>query len=162
LSQRSFLLWSILFASFCGFLTPAQTPSPAAGPLPDEVKPIRVAGLGIHVSDLERSKKFYTEVLGLKVDAKVPAQGEPVEYLLGMTGDVRADTLIVIRKGEIKPGATEFGSITIVVPNARKMAERVAAAGYPPAHIVEGTNFVKDPDGYTIELYQRPAAPAHP
>jgi len=35
-------------------------------------KPIRVAGLGIRVSDLERSKKFYTEVLTLKVDAKVP------------------------------------------------------------------------------------------
>lgn len=125
--------------------------------MPDDVKPIRVAGLGIRVSDLERSRKFYTEVLGLKVDAKVPAQGEPVEYLLGMTGDVRADTLIVIRKGEIKPGATDFGSITVVVPNARKMAERVAAAGYPPARIVDGTNFVKDPDGYTIELYQRPA-----
>jgi len=33
----------------------------------------------------------------------------------------------------------------------------VAAAGYPPARIVAGTNFVKDPDGYTIELYERPA-----
>jgi len=136
-------------------VVPAMPPA-----MPDDVKPIRVAGLGIRVSDLERSKKFYTEVLGLKVGAKVPAQGEPVEYLLGMTGDIRADTLIVIRKGEIKPGATEFGSLTLVVPNARKMAERVAAAGYPPARIVDGTNFVKDPDGYTIELYQRPAAPA--
>jgi lactoylglutathione lyase len=137
----------------------AQAPAP--GPVPDDVKPIRVSGLGIRVSDLERSKRFYTEVLGLQVDARVPAQGDPVEYLLGMTGDIHADTLIVIRKGEVKPGATEFGSITIVVPNGRKMAERVAAAGYPLARIVEGTNFVKDPDGYTIELYQRPAAPAH-
>jgi lactoylglutathione lyase len=140
----------------CGLI--AQTAAP--GPLPEDVKPIRVSGLGIRVSDLERSKKFYTEVLGLQVDVRVPAQGEPVEYLLGMTGDIHADTLIVIRKGEVKPGATEFGSITIVVPSGRKMAERVAAAGYPPARIVEGTNFVKDPDGYTIELYQRPAAPA--
>jgi catechol 2,3-dioxygenase-like lactoylglutathione lyase family enzyme len=125
-----------------------QTGAPVVPALPDDIKPIRVAGLGIRVSDLERSRKFYTEALGLKVGAKVPAQGEPIEYLLGMTGDIRADTLIVIRKGEIKPGATEFGSITIVVPNGRKMAERVAAAGYP------------DPDGYTIELYQRPAAAA--
>ena len=137
----------------------AQTSTQENTP-PDEIKPIRVAGLGIRVSNLERSKKFYTEVLGLKVCARVPAQGEPVEYLLGLTGDVRADTLIVIRKGEVKPGATEFGNITIVVPDGRKMAERVAAAGYPPARIVDGTNFVKDPDGYTIELYQRPAAPA--
>ena len=158
MSQRSFLSSGALLASIFAVAARAQT-TVIVIPIPEDVKPIRVAGLGIRVSDLERSKKFYTEVLGLKVDAKVPAQGEPVEYLLGMTGDVRADALIVIRKGEIKPGATEFGSITIVVPNARKMAERVAAAGYPPARIVDGTNFVKDPDGYTIELYQRPAQP---
>jgi lactoylglutathione lyase len=133
----------------------------AVPPLADDIKPIRVSGLGIKVIDLERSKKFYTDVLGLKVGAKVPAQGEAVEYLLGMTGDIRADTLIVIRKGEVKPGATEFGTITIVVPSGRKMAERVVAAGYTTARpIVDGTNFVKDPDGYTVELYQRPAARA--
>jgi lactoylglutathione lyase len=132
----------------------------AVPPLADDVRPIRVSGLGIKVSDLERSKKFYTEVLGLKIGAKVPAQGEAVEYLLGMTGDIRADTLIVIREGEVKPGATDFGTIIIVVPSGRKMAERVVAAGYTTARpLVDGTNFVKDPDGYTIELYQRPAAP---
>jgi lactoylglutathione lyase len=161
LNHRSLLLFLAcllagVFAAMAVAL--AQTAAPSVPAMPDDVKPIRVAGLGIRVSDLERSRKFYTEVLGLKVDATVPSQGEPVEYLLGMTGDLRADTLIVIRKGEVKPGATEFGTITIVVPNARKMAERVAAAGYPSAHIVDGTNFVKDPDGYTIELYQRPAA----
>src|SRR5215831_11568484 len=120
----------------------SETPAPLA----DDVKPIRISGLGIHVTDLERSKKFYTEVLGLKVGAKVPAQGEPTEYLLGMTGNIREDNLIVITKGEVKPGATEFGRITIVVPSGRKMAERVVAAGYSTARpIVDGTNFVKDP-----------------
>jgi catechol 2,3-dioxygenase-like lactoylglutathione lyase family enzyme len=162
LSQRSFLSSGALLASIFTIAARAQTPAAVATPIPDEMKPIRVAGLGIRVSDLERSRKFYTEVLGLKVNARVPAQGEPDEYLLGMTGDIRADTLIVIRKGAIKPGATDFGTIIIVVPNARKMAERVAAAGYPPARIVDGTNFVKDPDGYTIELYQRPATAPTP
>jgi catechol 2,3-dioxygenase-like lactoylglutathione lyase family enzyme len=150
------LLLSIAFIA-----TPSFADSAAVPALPDEIKPIRVSGLGIKVSDLERSKKFYTEVLGLKVGARVPAQGEPVEYLLGLTGKVREDTLIAIRKGEVKPGATEFGTITIVVPDGRKMAERVVAAGYTTARpIVDGTNFVRDPDGYMIELYQRPAAPA--
>ena len=140
-------------------VSPAFAENPATPTLADDVKPIRVSGLGIRVSDLERSKQFYTEVLGLKVGARVPAQGEPVEYLLGLTGKVREDTLIVIRKGEVKPGATEFGTITLVVPNGRKMAERVVAAGYKTARpIVDGTNFVRDPDGYMIELYQRPAA----
>ena len=160
MSYRSLLLLTSGILAIVFTAAPLAQTAPAVPVLADDIKPIRVAGLGIRVSDLERSRKFYTEVLGLKVGAKVPAQGVPVEYLLGMTGDIRADTLIVIRKGEIKPGATEFGAIVIVVPDGRKMAERVAAAGYAPARIVDGTNFVKDPDGYTIELYQRQAAPA--
>jgi catechol 2,3-dioxygenase-like lactoylglutathione lyase family enzyme len=144
-------------AAACLTSTALAQPPTAAPALPEEIKPIRISGVGLRVSDLERSKKFYTEVLGLKVNAKVPAKGEAVEYLLGLTGDIRADTLIVIRKGEIVPGATEFGNIVIVVPDGRKMAERVAAAGYLPAKIVDGTNIIRDPDGYKIELYQRPA-----
>jgi catechol 2,3-dioxygenase-like lactoylglutathione lyase family enzyme len=94
----------------------------------------------------------------MKVDAKVPATGGPVvEYLLGMTGNTQADTLVVIRQGVVQPGATGFGRIVIVVPSGRKMAERVKAAGYPVANIVDGTNVITDPDGYKIELYQRPA-----
>jgi hypothetical protein len=54
----------------------SQTGAPVIPAMPDDVKPIRVAGLGIRVSDLERSKRFYREVLGLKVGARVPAQGE--------------------------------------------------------------------------------------
>jgi predicted enzyme related to lactoylglutathione lyase len=141
LSHRSLLLpAAVLLAGILTAVSLTQTAAPVVPAMPDDVKPIRVAGLGIRVSDLERSKKFYTEVLGLKVGARVPAQGEPIEYLLGMTGDIRADTLIVIRKGEIKPGATEFGSITVVVPNARKMAERVAAGGEPPPPHFLGNN----------------------
>ncbi len=136
---------------------PAMAQS-ASGAMQESERPIRVSGVGIQVSDLERSKAFYTDVLGLKVGARVPAQGDAFEYLLGLTGDIRQDTLIVIRKGGVKPGATDFGNIVIVVPDGRAMAERVAAAGYPPAKIVDGTNFVRDPDGYQVELYQRPAA----
>src|SRR3974390_2593714 len=98
---------------------PAQAPTGAVPvpPLPEDVRPIRVSGLGIRVSDLERSKKFYTEELGLKAGAGVPARGGAVECLRVRPGNMGADTLIVIRKGEIKPGATEFGNIVIVVPD---------------------------------------------
>jgi catechol 2,3-dioxygenase-like lactoylglutathione lyase family enzyme len=148
---------ALVLAALIATVAAADT-SPNVAAVSDDVKPIRISGLGIKVSDLERSKQFYTEVLGLKIGAKVPAQGEPYEYLLGLTGKVREDTLIVIRKGEVKAGATDFGNIVIVVPNGRAMAERVVAAGYKTARpIVDGTNFVRDPDGYMIELYQRPA-----
>lgn len=135
--------------------TTAQTAELA--PLPDEIRPIRASGVGLVVTDLERSRKFYTEVLGFKVDAKVPAQGPVVEYLLGLTGDLRADTLIVLRQGSPPPGATGFGRIILVAPSGRALAERAAAAGFAPAKIVDGTNVIRDPDGYAIELYQRPA-----
>jgi catechol 2,3-dioxygenase-like lactoylglutathione lyase family enzyme len=139
----------------------AALAAPALGqtvpPLTDDIRPIRASGLGLSVSDLERSMRFYTEVLGFKVDAKVPATGPVVEYLLGFTGNTQADTLVVLRQGTVQPGATTFGRIVIVVPNGRKMAERVAAAGFKPDRIVDGTNLVRDPDGYLIELYQRPA-----
>jgi len=153
--KQTFVLAALAMTGMpTAFCDPAPQVAPAA-----DARIVRVAGLGLRVSDLERSKQFYTEVLGLKVAAKVPAQGEAHEYLLGLTGNVREDTLIVIRKGEVAPGATAFGNVTIVVTNGRSMAERAVAAGYTTTRpIVDGTNFVRDPDGYVIELYQRPAA----
>lgn len=127
------------------------------GPLTDDVRPTRASGVGLNVADIERSKDFYTRVLGFKVAARYPAEGEVFEYLLGLTGDRMTDTLVILTKHKPGPGATTFGRVVLVVPSGRKMAERAAAAGYPPDKIVEGTNMIKDPDGYTVELYQRPA-----
>jgi hypothetical protein len=43
------------------------------------------------------------------------------------------------------------------VPSGRKMAERVVAAGYTAVRpIVDGTNFVKDPDGYSSSSIRGP------
>lgn len=145
---------AVLMATAAQAQPPAPSPVP---PLTDDIRPLRASGLGLTVSNLEKSKAFYTDVLGFKVDAKVPATGTaPVqEYLLGFTGNTQADTLVVLRQGQVQPGATSFGRIVIVVPNGRKMAERVKAAGYPVANIVDGTNVITDPDGYKIELIQR-------
>lgn len=149
-----------LVLAACALFAAGAATAQAVPPLADGVRPIRVSGVGLTVSDLERSRAFYTDVLGLRVDARVPAQGKAVEYLLGMTGDLRADTLVVLRQGEVKPGATGFGRLVLVVPDGRAMAERVAAAGVPqPTPPRDGTNVVSDPDGYRIELYQRPAPP---
>lgn len=141
-------------------LVAAATPAAAADlpALDPAYRPIRASGVGLNVSDLERSRAFYADVLGFKVAARVPAQAPAQEYLMGLTGDLRADTLIVLRKGEVKPGATSFGRVIVVAPSGRKLAERATAAGYQPDKIVDGTNFIRDPDGYMIELYQRPAA----
>lgn len=146
----------IFFGALTLMISMSASAADSVPELSEEERPIRVSGIGLRVSDLDASLKFYTEVLGLKVGARIPREGEAYEYLLGMTGNVREDTLIVIRKGEVNPQASDFGNIVIVVPDGRAMAERVVAAGYPQEEIRDGTNFVRDPDGYRIELYQRP------
>ncbi|MDX1491880.1 MAG: VOC family protein [Pseudohongiellaceae bacterium] len=146
----------VIIAAYMLFMAGIVSSDDALPALSEEQRPIRISGVGIRVSDLETSLKFYTEVLGLKVGARIPREGPAHEYLLSATGSVRDATLVVIREGEVVPGASEFGNIVIVVPNGKAMAERVAAAGYTPDKIVEGTNFIRDPDGYKIELYQRP------
>lgn len=132
------------------------------GPLTDDVRPIRASGVGLNVADIEKSKDFYTRVLGFKVAAKVPAEGKVFEYLLGLTGNITTDTLVVLTNHPPEAGATSFGRVVLVVPSGRKMAERAAAAGYPPDKIVDGTNMIRDPDGYLVELYQRPAPKTAP
>jgi catechol 2,3-dioxygenase-like lactoylglutathione lyase family enzyme len=149
--NRSFLLAAM--AAAIAWPAAAQT----LPPIGDAERPTRASGVGLNVADLERSMRFYTEVLGFKVAARVPAQGPAQEYLLGLTGNLRADTLIVLRKGAIQPGATSFGRIILVAPDGAALAQRVVAAGYAPPRVLHGTNFVADPDGYVIELYQRPA-----
>ena len=137
----------------------SAAPAFAAEPLPPlsaDLRPLKTSGVGLNVADLERSKAFYTDVLGLKVAARVPAQGPAFEYLLGLTGDINADTLVVLTRKQPQPGATSFGRVIVVAPDGRKLAERAAAAGFPPDKIVDGTNILKDPDGYAIEVYQRP------
>jgi lactoylglutathione lyase len=148
---------ALALAAALAFGTTAVQAEPAA-PLPDPLRPIRVAGVGLSVSDLERSMQFYTEVLGLKVAARVPAQGPAREYLLGVSGDVRTDALIVLRESAPPPGATAFGRVVLAVPDSRAMAERAAAAGHEPTRLADTVHVVRDPDGYAIELYQRPAA----
>lgn len=116
-----------------------------------------MSGMGLNVKDIERQKAFYTDVLGYKVAARVPAKdGTAAEYLLGLTGSVASDTLLVLTAHAPQTGSTSFGRIVLVVPNGRSMAERVVAAGGKARAIVDGTNIVYDPEGNVIELYQRP------
>ncbi|MGE0408426.1 MAG: VOC family protein [Amphiplicatus sp.] len=135
----------------------ARAEGPA--PLGDDIRPFRVGGMALVVSDIERSKAFYTEALGMKVGGRGPAEGGPARYYtLGMTGDRMADTLLVIQQGEPKPEATSFGRVILFVPDARKLAEHVVASGgRTRREISDGINMILDPDGYVVELIPRPA-----
>jgi catechol-2,3-dioxygenase len=136
----------------------APATAQTAAPLPGDIKPIRMSGMGLNVRDIERQKTFYIEVVGFKVIARVPAKdGSAREYLLGLTGSLTTDTLLVLTAQPPAAGATSFGRIVLVVPSGRRMAERIAAGGGKAPKLLDGTNLVYDPEGNMIELYQRPA-----
>jgi len=137
---------------------PAAACAETVPALPEAMKPLRMSGMGLNVRDIEAAKTFYTDVLGYKVAARVPAKdGTAAEYLLSLSGTITDGGLLVLTNRAPVAGSTSFGRVILVVPNGRAMAERVVAAGGKADKVADGTNIVRDPEGNVIELYQRPA-----
>ncbi|MCX7141713.1 MAG: lactoylglutathione lyase [Proteobacteria bacterium] len=119
----------------------------------------------LRVGNMERSVKFYTEVMGMKL---LRATDRPEQkYSLAFVGyGDESDTAVVeltynygVDKYEMG-GA--FGHLAIEVPDAYKACETVKAKGGTvsrEAGPVKGGStviaFVQDPDGYKIELIER-------
>lgn len=127
---------------------------------------LRVGGVGLNVADIERSAKFYTGILGLKVAMRVPAQGPTRELVLSASGKVGEDTMVVLAKLDDKPltpGRQGYGRIITNPDDAMAIVRRAEAAGHK-AHIHPTgpggpiVAMIEDPDGYLVELYQRPPA----
>ena len=131
---------------------PADKPSPSAG----------FIGVGINVSDLARSEKFYTEVFGLQRTFRFPPEGELMEVGLAFPGQTGM-TLLLARLNDdpLPDGKSAYGRIVFNTDDARALADRMIAAGSkllsdvgPPGGPV--ILFLSDPDGYQVELFQAP------
>ena len=120
----------------------------------------------LRVGDLQRSVDFYSRAFGMKEIRRrdVPA-GKYTLAFVGF-GEEEDNTLIEltynygVEKYELG-GA--FGHLAVGVPDVAAACEQAAAAGgtitRPAGPVQHGTTiiaFVKDPDGYLIELVQRP------
>ena len=104
------------------------------------------------VSDLDRSRSFYEEVIGLVPSGSSLADpsGAP---LLDLTGDPAAPRL--------DRGATGLYHFAILLPTRGDLArslQRVAEARWPLSgasdHLVSEALYLSDPDGNGIELYR--------
>ena len=119
----------------------------------------------LRVGDLDRSVKFYTDLLGMKElrRSDVP-DGKYTLAFLGY-GDERAPTVLELTynygvdKYEI---GTAFGHLAVGVPDVYGACEKLRKAGAKitrePGPVKFGTTviaFVEDPDGYKIELIER-------
>jgi lactoylglutathione lyase len=121
----------------------------------------------IRVGDLERSVKFYTEVLGMKLLRTTDRPEQKYSLAFVGYGDEAASTVLELTynygvdKYDLGAG---FGHIAIEVPDAAKACDRVRARGGTVTReagpVKGGTTviaFVADPDGYKIEFIERKA-----
>lgn len=121
----------------------------------------------LRVGNMERSVKFYTEVMGMKLLRTTDRPDQ--KYTLAFVGygaeDAQAVLELTYNYGvDSYDLGNAFGHIAIAVPDAYKACETVKAKGgrvTREAGPVKGGStviaFVQDPDGYKIELIQHSA-----
>lgn len=121
----------------------------------------------LRVLDLEKSLDFYGRLLGMKVLRQRPVpEGRYTNAFVGY-GDEASQTVIELTHNwdQKEPYAlgTGFGHLAISVPDIYAVCDRLAKEGVkiprPPGPVKFGSTviaFIEDPDGYKIELIQRP------
>ncbi len=126
---------------------------------------MRILHTMLRVGDLEASKRFYCDVLGMKVlrEKEYPG-GEFTLCFLGY-GDEANNTVLELTYnwGTTKYDlGNAYGHIAIATPDIYGAVEKIRAAGgkvtREPGPMKHGTTviaFVEDPTGYKIELIER-------
>ena len=126
---------------------------------------MRILHTMIRVVDLDRSIRFYTEVLGMKLlRRKDYPEGKFTLAFVGYGGGSEGAVIEPTHNWETKSYelGNAFGHIAVAVPDAAKACEAVAAKGGkvtrpagPMKHGGSVIAFVEDPDGYKIEFIER-------
>ena len=118
----------------------------------------------IRVGDLEKSKKFYTEVLGLKFHRETEyPDGEFTLAFLGYGGDTEPFLELTYNWGtESYDMGNAYGHMAFGVEDIHSACEKIGELGgrvtRPPGPMKHGTTviaFIEDPDGYKVELIER-------
>ena len=126
---------------------------------------MRILHTMLRVGDLERSLRFYTEVLGMRLLRRKDYQEGKFTLAFVGYGD-ETDTAVIeltynwgVDKYEF---GSAFGHIAVAVDDAYKACEEVKRRGGkvtreagPMKHGTTVIAFIEDPDSYKIELIER-------
>ncbi|NMF90406.1 lactoylglutathione lyase [Aromatoleum petrolei] len=118
----------------------------------------------LRVGDLDRSIKFYTEVLGMRLLRRHDyPEGKFTLAFIGYQ-DESAGAVIELTHNwgmDSYEMGNAFGHIALAVPDAYRACDEIRARGGkvvreagPMKHGTTVIAFVEDPDGYKIELIQ--------
>jgi len=114
------------------------------------------------ITDPERSIAFY-EALGLEKRRELPIRDEAVNYFLGVPGRDQPELELTYNFGvDAYEIGTGYGHIALTIDDMASTLASLSDKGIeperPPYRIREGGAllcFVRDPDGYRIELIER-------
>jgi lactoylglutathione lyase len=125
---------------------------------------MRILHTMLRVGDLQRSIDFYTRILGMSLlrTTDRPEQKYSLAFVgYGPESETAALELTYNYGVDRYEMGTAYGHVAIEVDDAYAACERITAAGgvvtRPAGPVKGGTTviaFVKDPDGYLIELIQ--------
>ena len=118
----------------------------------------------IRVQDLDKSLKFYADVLGLTESHRLDFPDFALVYLRNPENDMEIE--LTLNKGRTEPytHGTGYGHVGVAVDSVASTHAALTAAGYEPASIKEFKRgdellarffFIQDPDGYKIEVLER-------
>lgn len=130
------------------------------------MRAMRILHTMLRVGDLQRSIDFYTRVLGMQLLRT--SENTEYKYTLAFLGygsnPEHAELELTYNWGVSGYDmGTAYGHIALGVPDAAAACDKIRAAGgtvtREPGPVKGGKTviaFVTDPDGYKIELIQRP------
>ena len=116
------------------------------------------------ILEVDRSVKFY-EALGFEEKGRHPIRDEAINVFMGLPDDgpdPRLELTYNIGRDQPYEIGTGYGHIAITTPDLDQTLQRLAGQGIepekPPYTVRDGGSrlcFVRDPDGYRIELIER-------
>jgi lactoylglutathione lyase len=114
------------------------------------------------IGDIDRSVAFY-EALGMEELRRMPIRDEAINVFMGFPGDGARLELTHNFGVESYELGTGYNHIAVTVADLdgtlAGLAERGIEPEKPPYRVREGGSrlcFVRDPDGYRVELIERP------
>jgi lactoylglutathione lyase len=116
------------------------------------------------ILEVDRSVQFY-EALGFEEKGRHPIRDEAINVFMGLPEDgpnPRLELTYNIGRDQPYEIGTGYGHIAITTPDLDQTLQRLAGQGIepekPPYTVRDGGSrlcFVRDPDGYRIELIER-------